>query len=477
MLFNSFEFAIFLPIVFLLYWFVFNKQVKWQNLFILFVSYIFYGWWDWRFLLLIAFSTTLDFWVGVLLGRIEDIKKRKLLFSLSCIVNLGFLGFFKYFNFFTDNFIAIFESIGYHIPSFPLKIILPVGISFYTFQSLSYTADIYLKKLKPTKDFILFATFISFFPQLVAGPIERAINLLPQFQNKRRFNYEGAKHGMQQILWGLFKKIVIADTLSVYVDQIFGNYQTLPGSTLLLGAIYFSVQIYCDFSGYSSIAIGTARLFGFTLMKNFSYPYFSKNVAEFWRNWHISLSTWFRDYVYIPLGGSRCTLKRTLLNTLIVFALSGFWHGANWTFIAWGILNGIFIIPIILSANKEKIKPSLIKIKAPSVILEILQIVFTFSLITLTWIFFRSKNISQAFNYLKILFSKSLFRHPVQHGMTLALPLIFILFIIEFILKKNIPLLQPKKIPAIVRWSVYLTLAIICLAFFKQNQAFIYFQF
>ena len=426
---------------------------------------------------MIAFSTTLDFWVGVQLGKIENSRNRRLLFSISCLVNLGFLGFFKYFNFFIDNFITAFENIGYHIPYIPLKIILPVGISFYTFQSLSYTADIYLKKLKPTSDFILFASFISFFPQLVAGPIERAINLLPQFQHKRQFNYEEAKQGMQQILWGLFKKIVIADTLSVYVDQIFGNYQSLPGSTLLLGGIYFAIQIYCDFSGYSSIAIGTAHLFGFSLMRNFSYPYFSKSPAEFWRNWHISLSTWFRDYVYIPLGGSRGRLKRIILNTLIVFALSGFWHGANWTFITWGILNGIFIIPTILQTRNKKTRSSVNEEKRGSFVLEIFQVIFTFFLITLTWIFFRSQNILQAINYLKILFSRSLFTYPVQHGMALALPLIFILFVIEWVRKKDSSTFQFKKMPVYIRWGTYLTMVITCLAFFKQNQAFIYFQF
>jgi alginate O-acetyltransferase complex protein AlgI len=470
MLFNSFEFAIFLPIVFLLYWFIFNKQVRWQNLFLLVVSYIFYGWWDWRFLLLIAFSTTLDFWVGVQLGKITDARKRKIVFGLSCLVNFGFLGFFKYFNFFVDNFIAAFDSVGYQIPAMPLKIILPVGISFYTFQSISYTADVYLKKLKPTNNFILFAAFISFFPQLVAGPIERAINLLPQFNKRRQFNYEEAKQGMQQISWGLFKKIVIADTLSGYVDHIFTNYQVLPGSTLLLGAIYFAVQIYCDFSGYSSIAIGTAHLFGFTLMKNFNYPYFSKNVAEFWRNWHISLSTWFRDYVYIPLGGSYGTLGRVILNTLIVFALSGFWHGANWTFIVWGLLNGIFIIPTIILAKKKKAEST-------SFIVGSLQIGVTFFLITMTWIFFRSQNIGQAFGYFKILFSKSLFTYPVQHGMAMVLPLIIILFVIEWVRKKNISIFQSTAMPVYVRWSAYLIIVVTCLAFFKQNQAFIYFQF
>ena len=329
MLFNSFEYAIFLPIVFLLYWFVFNKTIKLQNLFLLIIGYIFYGWWDWRFLFLIAFSTIFDFTIGILLEKTTELQKRKLLFAASCIVNIGLLGFFKYFNFFIDNFISAFESMGYHIPAVSLKIILPVGISFYTFQSLSYTTDVFRRKMKPTTDFVSFAAFISFFPQLVAGPIERAFNLLPQFHKKRLFDLNLAVKGMRQILWGLFKKIVIADTLSTYVDTIFNSYEVLPGSTLLLGAIYFSVQIYCDFSGYSSIAIGTARLFGFTLLQNFSYPYFSTNVSQFWRKWHISLTSWFRDYIYIPMGGSRGSLTKTIFNTLFVFALSGFWHGAN----------------------------------------------------------------------------------------------------------------------------------------------------
>lgn len=475
MLFNSFEFFLFLPTVFLLYWFVFCKQVKTQNLFLLVVGYVFYGWWDWRFLLLIAFSTTFDFLVGFQLGKTDNPKKRKMIFLSSCLVNLGFLGFFKYYNFFIGSFIALFGKMGYHIPAMPLNIILPVGISFYTFQSLSYTADVYLKKMKPTNDFILFASFISFFPQLVAGPIERAFNLLPQFQSKRSFNYENAVNGMRQILWGLFKKIVIADTLSTYVDQIFANYQTLPGSTLFLGAVYFSVQIYCDFSGYSDIAIGTARLFGFTLMKNFSYPYFSKSVSEFWRNWHISLTQWFRDYVYKPLGGSYGTLKQTVLNTLIVFSLSGLWHGANWTFLAWGILNGLFIIPAIISGSNKKTR-STEKERAYSA-RGTLKAIFVFMLITFTWVFFRSENISGAFGYFKAFLSRSLFTYPVNHGMAMALPLIFILFSVEWLIQNYALKARLQGLPAYVRWGVYATLVITCMAFFRQNQSFIYFQF
>ncbi len=469
MLFNSFEYAIFLPIVFLLYWFVFNKTIKLQNLFLLIIGYIFYGWWDWRFLFLIAFSTIFDFTIGILLEKTTELQKRKLLFAASCIVNIGLLGFFKYFNFFIDNFISSFESIGYHIPAVSLKIILPVGISFYTFQSLSYTTDVFRRKMKPTTDFVSFAAFISFFPQLVAGPIERAFNLLPQFHKKRLFDLNLAVKGMRQILWGLFKKIVIADTLSTYVDAIFNSYEVLPGSTLLLGAIYFAVQIYCDFSGYSSIAIGTARLFGFTLLQNFSYPYFSTNVSQFWGKWHISLTSWFRDYVYIPMGGSRGSLTKTIFNTLFVFALSGFWHGANWTFVIWGLLNGLYLIPNLILKNK--------KVISENNVFGIFSMLFTFGLITFSWIFFRSNNLAQAFQYINGLFSKSLFTYPVQHGMAITIPLIVILFGVEWIRKKEIELFQPQNIHFILRWIIYLVMIIICLAFFKQNQSFIYFQF
>ena len=469
MLFNSFEYAIFLPIVFLLYWFVFNKTIKLQNLFLLIIGYVFYGWWDWRFLFLIAFSTIFDFTIGILLEKSNHSQNRKWLFAASCIVNIGLLGFFKYFNFFIDNFISAFESIGYHIPAVSLKIILPVGISFYTFQSLSYTTDVFRRKMKPTTDFVSFAAFISFFPQLVAGPIERAFNLLPQFHKKRLFDLNLAVKGMRQILWGLFKKIVIADTLSTYVDAIFNSYEVLPGSTLLLGAIYFAVQIYCDFSGYSSIAIGTARLFGFTLLQNFSYPYFSTNVSQFWGKWHISLTSWFRDYVYIPMGGSRGSLTKTIFNTLFVFALSGFWHGANWTFVIWGLLNGLYLIPNLILKNK--------KVISENNVFGIFSMLFTFGLITFSWIFFRSNNLAQAFQYINGLFSKSLFTYPVQHGMAITIPLIVILFGVEWIRKKEIELFQPQNIHFILRWIIYLVMIIICLAFFKQNQSFIYFQF
>ena len=474
MLFNSFEFAFFLPIVFLLYWFIFNKPIILQNIFLLVVGYIFYGWWDWRFLFLIAFSTLFDFTIGIQLEKTTAPLKRKWLFISSCIVNIGLLGFFKYFNFFIDNFIIAFQSIGYQISPVTLKIILPVGISFYTFQSLSYTTDIYRNKMKPTKDLISFAAFISFFPQLVAGPIERAFHLLPQFYVKRHFNKELAITGMQQMLWGLFKKIVIADTLSGYVDQIFASSDSLPGSTLALGAIYFAVQIYCDFSGYSSIAIGTAKLFGFELMQNFNYPYFSTNVSQFWRRWHISLTSWFRDYVYIPLGGNKGTLSKIIFNTFFVFTLSGFWHGANWTFIIWGLLNGLYLIPNLIFGYNKKTNGSNVNTLN---VYTFINMLITFLLVTFTWIFFRSINVSQAGHYISNLFSKSLFTYPIQHGMAMTIPLITILFSVEWIRYRQIEIFKPHNISLILRWCIYLLLIIACLAFFKQNQSFIYFQF
>ena len=326
MLFNSLDFAIFLPIVFVLYWFVSNRNLQLQNSLIIAASLLFYGWWDWRFLSLILFSTLVDFNIGKRLKLEQNKGRRKVLLWTSIVVNLGLLVFFKYYNFFVDNFIAAFSLFGQPIQGNTLNIILPVGISFYTFQTLSYTIDVYRKNLEPTQDIVAFTAFVCFFPQLVAGPIERATNLLPQFYKKRTFEYEKAVDGMRQILWGLFKKVVIADNCAEYANLIFNNYQDYSGSTLLLGAIFFTFQIYGDFSGYSDIAIGTSRLFGFNLMQNFATPYFSRDIAEFWRRWHISLSTWFRDYLYIPLGGSKGGTWMKVRNTFIIFLISGFWH-------------------------------------------------------------------------------------------------------------------------------------------------------
>ena len=368
MLFNSFEYLLFLPTVFLLYWFVFNKQIKLQNLLLLAVSYVFYGWWDWRFLSLIVFSSIIDFYCGIYINKSksEQLKKRWLI--LSMLVNLGFLGVFKYFNFFSKSLEEALHSVGYQIDTLTLNIILPVGISFYTFQTMSYTIDVYRNKLKPTKDSVAFFAFVSFFPQLVAGPIERATNLLPQFYKKRTLDYNQATDGLRQILWGLFKKIVIADNCAIIVNQIFDNYTDYNASTLIIGAIFFAFQIYGDFSGYSDIAIGTSRLFGFNLMQNFAFPYFSRDIAEFWRRWHISLSTWFRDYVYIPLGGSRGGISMKIRNTFIIFIVSGFWHGANWTFIIWGALNAIYFLPLLL-LNKNRTNTNVVAENKKSLVL------------------------------------------------------------------------------------------------------------
>ncbi len=409
MLFNSVAFALFLPTVFLLYWFVFKKNLKLQNFFIVVISYFFYGWWDWKFLGLILFSTVVDYFIGRGLLHFKELKFRKLLLWTSICVNIGLLGYFKYFNFFIDNFIEAFSFLGLKLHVSTLQIILPVGISFYTFQTLSYTIDVYREKLKPTKDFIAFAAFVSFFPQLVAGPIERATNLLPQFFVKRKFNYANAMDGLRQILWGFFKKVVIADTCAEYANTIFASTDTASGSTLLIGALFFTFQIYGDFSGYSDIAIGTSRLFGFKLNQNFATPYFSRDVAEFWRRWHISLSTWFRDYVYIPLGGSRGGSFNKIRNTFIIFIVSGFWHGANWTFIVWGALNALYIMPLIISNKNRNYLNVVAEGKNLPTLRELGAMLLTFGLTVIAWIFFRSENINQAFTILKKIFSTDLF--------------------------------------------------------------------
>ncbi|WP_431136994.1 MBOAT family O-acyltransferase [Psychroserpens mesophilus] len=405
MLFNSIDFSIFLPIVFLLYWFVTNKNLKLQNFLIVIASYVFYGWWDWRFLSLIIISTLIDFSIGILLSKEESSLKRKILLWTSICANLGFLGFFKYYNFFLDNFISAFSFFGTEINANSLNIILPVGISFYTFQTLSYTIDIYKKKLEPTKNIIAFSAFVSFFPQLVAGPIERATNLLPQFYTKREFDYFKTVDGMRQILWGLFKKIVIADNCAHYANMIFNNSSEYGGSTLVIGALLFTFQIYCDFSGYSDIAIGTSRLFGFNLRQNFAFPYFSRDIAEFWRRWHISLSTWFRDYLYIPLGGSRGSIWMKIRNTFIIFIVSGFWHGANWTFIVWGTLNALYFLPILLTKNNRKNLNVVAEGRLLPSAKEFSMMLITFVLTVIAWVFFRAENITHAIQFMTDMFS------------------------------------------------------------------------
>ena len=484
MLFNSIEFAIFLPIVFLLYWFVFDRfiskskwQLRLQNAFVVVASYVFYGWWDWRFLLLIAFTSFCSWGSGILIGEADSKKKAKTWMWINIVLNLGILALFKYYDFFVSEFAELF-----HISTdgLLLKVILPVGISFYTFQALSYSIDVYRGKIEPTKDIVAFFAFISFFPQLVAGPIERATNLLPQFLKKREFNYDNAVDGMRQILWGLFKKIVVADNCAVYVDQVFSTYTEQSGSTLLLAAIFFTFQIYGDFSGYSDIAIGTAKLFGVKLMRNFNVPYFSRDIAEFWRRWHISLTTWFRDYVYIPLGGSRVSKAKVVRNTFIIFLVSGFWHGANWTFIAWGAYHAILFLPLILTGKNRKYTNQVAEGRWLPSLKEVGQMLLTFFFAVIGWIIFRAETIGQAWGFICGIFDRSLLSLPWIDSMTYMLPMPFILLLfvlMEWIGRnKNCPL-QLNCFSKAMRWSMYVLFVVLIFVFGTTSETFIYFQF
>ena len=478
MYFNSFEFAIFLPIVFILYWFVTNRNLKLQNFLIVVASYVFYGWWDWRFLSLIVFSSVVDYSVGLGLANQKNLNKRKLLLLTSIFVNIGFLGFFKYYNFFVESFVDSFSFFGYSIGTSSLNIVLPVGISFYTFQTLSYSIDVFRRKLEPTKDIMAFFAFVSFFPQLVAGPIERATNLLPQFYTSRKFEYNKSIDGLRQILWGLFKKIVIADNCARYANEIFNNSADFSGSTLVLGAIYFALQIYGDFSGYSDIAIGTSRLFGFNLMRNFAFPYFSRDIAEFWRRWHISLSTWFRDYVYIPLGGSKGGTWKKVRNTFVIFVVSGFWHGANWTFVIWGFINALYFLPLLLLKKNRVNTDQVAEGKWFPSIKELFQMGTTFFITLIAWVFFRSENVSHAFSYLSGMFSKSLFSIPQRHPIELMI-LIGIFVLVEWFQrdKQHDLEIDSIKIPRVFRWALYYSIILVIQNMGGVQQEFIYFQF
>lgn len=519
MLFNSFEFLLFLPIVFLFYWFVFQKNIKVQNAFLLLASYVFYGWWDWRFLGLIIASSAIDYWCGLKLStvdgplstadstssRIKDSKigfqnpdvstnqlstvdrglltnitslfqGRKRYLTLSIAFNLTLLGFFKYFNFFIESATEFITLLGFQAHSSTLNLILPVGISFYTFQTMSYTIDVYRGKMEATKDPIAFFTFVAFFPQLVAGPIERASNLLPQFFKKREFQYQMGSDGMKLILWGLFKKMVIADNCALVVNPIFDNYQMASGLELIMGAILFAFQIYGDFSGYSDIAIGVAMLFGFQLMTNFRTPYFSRDIAEFWRRWHISLSTWFRDYVYIPLGGSRVSKNKAIRNIFIVFLVSGFWHGANWTFIAWGGIHAALFIPIFLiGKNRSHLHEG--DHFFPT-IKEVFQIASTFIMVCVAWVFFRADTVGDAWGYLSGLFVNPLFPNNFNwFGYHLRVALVFFL-VLEWTGRSQTNWIELISIKW-YRYPVYFFVAFLIMYWgvFTQKIDFIYFQF
>jgi alginate O-acetyltransferase complex protein AlgI len=485
MLFNSVEFLVFLVIVFVLYWFVLNRSLKVQNSLLIVAGYVFYGWWDWRFLSLLIFSSTFDYLLGLRIFYAETKAKSKAYLIGSIIINLGLLGLFKYYNFFVDSFIDLFHDFGIHLGKRTLNIILPVGISFYTFQSMSYTIDLYRKKLQPTKDVIAYFSFVSFFPQLLAGPIERAVSLLPQFYVKREFDLGKAKDGLRQILWGFFKKVVLADTCATNADYIFNNHSSLDGSVLLLGVVYFAFQIYGDFSGYSDIAIGTARLFGFNLRRNFAFPYFSRDIAEFWRRWHMSLSSWFRDYVYIPLGGSYGSKLFRIRNILITFTISGFWHGANWTFVFWGFLNGLYYIPLMLTDKIQQQTPVVAENSLLPGFRESGQMILTFILTLLAWIFFRATSMKEAFSYIQNMFTNGLFSISILdlRGRGIAstlidasIAIVFVL-IIEWLQRKKQHGLEIQHLPVTIRWSAYWILTFFCLFYFGNERTFIYFQF
>ena len=485
MVFNTYTFMIFLPIVFAAYWRC-NNHLKLQNLVVVVASYVFYGWWDWRFCILIAFTSTCSYLFGLweLRGwtRTRSIQS-KLGLAVSIAVNIGILGYFKYYDFFISQAAIVLRQIGFEPNLTSLKVILPVGISFYTFQALSYTIDVYRRQIRPTRDFLAFFAFISFFPQLVAGPIERATNLLPQFLSARHFEYSTAVDGCRQMLWGFFKKMVIADGCGALVNIIFAGYEEFPGSLLLLGAVLFAFQIYGDFSGYSDIAIGCAKLFGFRLMKNFAYPYFARDIAEFWRRWHISLTTWFRDYLYIPLGGSRCSTAKKIRNTFIVFLVSGLWHGANWTFVAWGFIHACLFLPLLLlgvnrryAANGPAMLVSRLTIK------EVIQIIITFFSVCLAWVFFRAESITVALRYLRRIFTGSLFTIPPC--CLSMLPWLLALVTIEWLRRDKSHVLSfDGNAEDGCRWrhygrcALYFVISIVCMANKASNSQFIYFQF
>ena len=479
MLFNSLEFLLFLPIVFILYWFVFNKRLTWQNALVLVASYFFYGWWSWKFMGLLMLSTVLDYTYGFSVAS-PNRKKAKFFLWLSIINNLGILGIFKYYNFFALQFREGLELLGLHTNPVLLNIALPVGISFYTFHGMSYVFDIYRGKQKPVKNFVDYAVFVSFFPLLVAGPIERASHLLPQVQKVRKFNYTQAVEGCRLILWGMFKKVVIADSLAPIVDAIFNNYQNESGITLIVGAIAFSFQIYGDFSGYSDIALGTAKLFGFELLSNFKFPYFSRDIAEFWRRWHISLSSWFKDYLYIPLGGSKEGKAKAIRNTFIIFLISGFWHGASWNFIAWGFIHACGFLPLLLLKRNRRYTTDVVaEGRLFPNIRELFQMLGTFAFVTFAWVFFRAETFLQGYLYLEraviniISNPSQLISIPIEK---VSLIPIIVFLVVDWLQRQDERrFIMPNNI--YYRYVIYSLMALFVFHFIGERQSFIYFQF
>lgn len=481
MTFNSLVFAAFLPIVFCLYWFVFGRNLKWQNAFVVVASYVFYGWWDWKFLILIAITSFCSWGSGLLIHKYRDERRKaRWISAANIILNLGILGAFKYYDFFARSFADLF--LGGKADGILLNLILPVGISFYTFQALSYSIDVYRGKIEPTRDVVQFFAYVSFFPQLVAGPIERATNLLPQFGRERTFDYGQAVDGLRQMLWGYFKKIVVADWCGVYVDKVFGDIPGHTGVQLAAAAMFFAFQIYGDFSGYSDIAIGTAKLFGIKLMRNFATPYFSRDIAEFWRRWHISLTTWFRDYVYIPMGGSRRSKGRVALNTMVIFLVSGFWHGANWTFLAWGAFHALLFLPLILTGNNRKYKEIVADDRLLPNFKELGQIILTFVLVTAGWVIFRADNLPQAWTYIAtMLDGNSLkdLKFLVDKAFVTRTFWICVMLLVEWIDRREEHGLCMKGVRfRVVRYAIYIAVILVTILYFDDGSPkFIYFQF
>jgi alginate O-acetyltransferase complex protein AlgI len=477
MFFNSLTFAVFLPIVFVLYWFVFGKTKKTQNAFLVVVSYYFYSCWDGRFTFLLLFSTLLCYFTGVQIEKSKQDSNRKFWFWLSIIFNLGFLALFKYYNFFATSFSEVLNTIGIQSSPLLLNLILPVGISFYTFHGLSYVIDIYYKRIESEKNVVDYALFVSYFPLLVAGPIERATHLLPQVKLKRNFDFEKAKEGIYQIIWGLVKKVVIADTCATYANAIFDNYSSMNSLSLILGAVYFAFQIYGDFSGYSDMALGMSKLFGLDLLRNFNYPYFSRDIAEFWRRWHISLSSWFRDYLYIPLGGSRGSKLKQVRNVFIIFVVSGFWHGASWTFIAWGFINALYFLPsLLLGTNRTNMETAELRWNLNSIKV-FFSIIGTFALSCLAWIFFRAKSIQIAFYYIETIFTNGTFAWQFLQNLRYSYELLLLVLAFVLVEWNNRDKIEP--ISGKYSWlkMTLCLLAIITLGTYADYKEFIYFQF
>ena len=465
MQFDSYIYALFLPLVFAGYW-ILRSKLLWQNLFLLVASYIFYGWWDWRFLALILITSATTFLTGLVIKN-DHSRRSKAWLLLNLVVNLGILATFKYFNFFRDAFADILRLFG-AAPDWPtLNILLPVGISFYTLQAISYSLDVYKGKVQPTRNIVAFFVYIAFFPQLVAGPIERAKNLLPQFLKKKSFDYYNAVIGMRQILWGLVKKLVIADNLAGYVDNLLYHPSVMSAGSIVMAAIIFAFQIYTDFSGYSDIAIGSARLFNIRLIANFNYPFFSRNMKELWQRWHISLMTWLREYVYFPLGGSKRGRWRTCINIMIVFAISGLWHGADWTFVIWGTVNGLMLLPFVFLKKKSYSTHARLR--------DIPRCVLTFLIFALIFLSFRSPNISHLNECLGVLVHGSYLSVPM--GIT-ALYYILPLVVVEWLGRRQAFPVMTLKMPAILRWTIYWGLLFL-IAFYgaKADIQYIYFQF